>query len=76
MTLVRPARGTLPFWSKMAIAELAGKGATYRELMELFGVSRSTVYRAIHRPYAGYCFLSAERQVTAIQAAPVASRKR
>jgi transposase-like protein len=71
MALLRPSRGILPLWSRLAIAELASQGATYTELAHLFGVSRSTVYRAIHRSSAGYCPLSGQRLLTRSQAAPL-----
>lgn len=71
MALLRPSRGVLPFWSRLAIAEMAAAGATYSNLMHIFKVSRSTVYRAIHRPTAAYCSFSGRRLLTIAQAAPV-----
>lgn len=71
MALLRPRRGVLPYWSRMAIAEFAARGATYAELMRMFRVGRSTVYRAIHRPSLGYCPLTGQRQLTTGQAAPL-----
>src|SRR5579864_206209 len=58
MALLRPRRGTLPLWSRLAIAQLAAEGASYLELMQRFNVARSTVYRAIHRPPRAYCPLT------------------
>jgi transposase-like protein len=69
MALLRPRRGTLPFWSRLAIAELAQRGATYSDLMRLFRVGRSTVYRAIHRTSAAYCPLSGRRLPSSSQSA-------
>ncbi len=74
MALLRPPRGTLPFWSRLAIAELAQRGATYSELMRLFGVGRSTVYRAIHRPCSAYCLVSGRRLLSPSEAAPIQRR--
>jgi hypothetical protein len=67
MALIRPKRGLLPLWSRMAIAEFAGRGASYSELMALFQVSRSTVYRSIHRSTTSYNQLSGKRLVTSSQ---------
>jgi hypothetical protein len=69
MALLRPPRGVLPFWSRMAIAELASQGKTYTELARLFRVGRSTVYRAIHQPCGAYFILTGVRQITKQQAA-------
>ncbi len=66
---MRPSRGMLPYWSRLAIADLASRGATYAELMVLFGVGRSTVYRAVHKASAGYVALSGVRALTASQKA-------
>src|SRR5262249_47592656 len=63
----RPSRGLLPFWSRLAIADFAARGATYGELMEMFGVGRSTVYRAIHRHTRAFCSLSGRRTLTEAQ---------
>lgn len=71
MAWLRPPRGALPFWSRLAISELAAAGATYSELARMFGVGRSTVYRAIHRPVHAYCLISGRRQLTDSQAAAV-----
>lgn len=69
MTRLRPPRGLIPLWSRMAIAELAARGTSYTELMSIFGVGRSTVYRAIHCPTAAYCPLSGRRTLTKAQQA-------
>jgi transposase-like protein len=71
MALVRPPRGSIPFWSRLAIAELAARGATYSQLMREFRVGRSTVYRAIHRMTRDYCHLSGVRLRTTSHAAAV-----
>jgi hypothetical protein len=76
MALLRPPRGVLPFWSRMAIAQLAAKGATYSQLMQMFSVGRSTVYRSIHRAAAAYCPLTGRRQLTKAQVAPPPKRRK
>ncbi|MFM9935759.1 MAG: helix-turn-helix domain-containing protein [Novosphingobium sp.] len=46
------------YWSRLAIAQSAADGLTYVQLREMFGVGRSTVYRAIKgkpRGYANQC---------------------
>jgi len=73
MGRIRAPRGVLPLWSRMAIAEFAARGATYRELMKMFGVGRSTVYRALHRTSTTYAALSGCRQLTEVQARPILS---
>ena len=73
MAQLRPKRGMLPYWSRLAIAELASKGATYAALMEVFGVSRSTVYRAIMGQPRGYAPMSGRRLLTGSQAASLKS---
>lgn len=67
MALLRPAGTLLPFWSRMAISQLASEGVTYTDLMRMFRVSRSTVYRAIHCPNQAFCPLSGRRQLTTAQ---------
>jgi len=67
MALLRPSRGGLPLWSRMAIAELASRGVAYSELMRMFRVGRSTVYRAIKRPSKAYCPLSGRRLLSDTQ---------
>lgn len=67
MALQRKARGVLPLWSRMAIAELAAGGATYNELMAMFRVGRSTVYRAVHKVNGPYSPLSGQRILTSTQ---------
>ena len=74
MAEFRPRRGMLPYWSRLAIAELASQGMTYATLMELFRVGRSTVYRAIQGQPRGYAPLSGRRVLTALQGAPVPRR--
>jgi len=69
MALLRPKRGMLPYWSRMAIAEFAARGASYAELSRMFGVGRSTVYRAVHRASSAYCPLTGRRLLTESQAA-------
>lgn len=76
MALLRPRRGVLPFWSRLAIADFAARGATYADLMRMFRVGRSTVYRAIHRPSTAYCSLGGRRQLTQVQAAGLAIGQR
>ena len=71
MAQFRPPRGMLPYWSRLAIAELASQGLTYAALMELFMVGRSTVYRAIRGQPRGYIPLSGQRLLTPSQAASV-----
>lgn len=63
----RPKRGSLPFWSRLAIAELRSQGAGYAELAALFGCSRTTVWRALKRPASDYCILSGRRTLTESQ---------
>jgi len=70
MAMLRPRGGILPLWSRMAIAQLAAEGATYTQLMEMFKVGRSTVYRAIHRQSAAYSLLSCHRLLSHSQSAP------
>lgn len=72
MAHIRPRRGMLPYWSRLAIAELASQGVTYASLMELFRVGRSTIYRAIRGQPRGYAPMSGRRLLTAAQGAPVA----
>lgn len=63
----RPKRGSLPVWSRLAIAELRSQGAGYAELATLFGCGRTTVWRALKRPPNDYCTLSGRRSLTASQ---------
>lgn len=70
MAEFRPRRGMLPYWSRLAIAELASQGVTYAALMELFRVGRSTVYRAIKGQPRGYALFSGQRLLTAVQGRP------
>ena len=72
MARLRSPRGQLPLWSRMAIAEYAKRGATYRQLMHLFGVGRSTVYRALHSRTLAYSPLSGHRHLSTSQRAPIA----
>lgn len=74
MTHVRAPRGVLTLWSRMAIAEFADRGATYAELMAIFKVGRSTVYRALHHSPSSFCPLSGRRRLTIVQAAPLRRR--
>lgn len=71
MAHARGPRGVLPLWSRMAMAEFAARGATYDELMKMFGVGRSTVYRALHRTTTTYSALSGCRQLTIAQSRPI-----
>lgn len=71
MALIRTPGGTLPFWSRLAIAELARSGTAYADLMQLFAVGRSTIYRAIHKPCGGFCPLSGRRLLSSGQSALV-----
>lgn len=71
MARLRPARGHLPHWSRMAVSEFAKRGASYAELMALFGVGRSTVYRCLHGRSTAYHPLSGRRQLSTSQLAPV-----
>lgn len=71
MALVRPRRGMLPYWSRLAIAELSAQGMTYAALMTMFGVSRSTVYRAKKGKPRGFAPLSGRRLLTPQQTRPV-----
>lgn len=71
MARLRCPRGQLPLWSRMAIAEYARQGATYEQLMHLFGVGRSTVYRALHSRTSTFSPLSGHRHLSASQRAPI-----
>lgn len=71
MAEFRPRRGMLPYWSRLALAELASEGATYASLMALFKVGRSTVYRAIKGQPRGYAPFSGQRLLTAVQDQPL-----
>lgn len=65
----RPKRGSLPFWCRLAIAELRAQGVAYADLAKLFGCSRTTVWRALRRPGSDYCVLSGRRLLTSGQRA-------
>ncbi len=71
MVQFRPPRAMLPYWCRLAIAEMASKGIPYTALMQLFRVGRSTVYRAIRGQPRGYAPLSGRRQLTHSQSKPV-----
>ena len=70
---LRPSRGMLPYWSRLAIAAFAATGSTYKELMVMFRVGRSTVYRALKARQGGYASLSGQRVLSGPQKAPVPS---
>lgn len=67
MALARRPRGVLPLWSRMAIAEYAALGLSYSDLMRMFGIGRSTVYRALHHESTMFCPLSGGRKLTPSQ---------
>lgn len=71
MAEFRPRRGMLPYWSRLAIAELASQGMSYASLMELFKVGRSTVYRAIKGKSGGFAPFTGRRLVSRSQAESV-----
>ena len=76
MALMRPKRGMLPYWSRMAIAELSAQGMTYAAIMTMFGVGRSTVYRAKKGKPRGFAPLSGQRVLTPQQTCPLSQKAR
>lgn len=71
MALLRPTRGVLPLWCRLAIADLAARGSTYAELAEAFQVSMSTVRRAAKLAPQTFGLLTGQRLLTKQQAAPL-----
>jgi transcriptional regulator with XRE-family HTH domain len=63
----------IPYWGRLAIADMAARGFTYAELMQLFGVGRSTVSRAIQGDPRGYQPMSGQRVLTDSQKLPLKS---
>lgn len=60
----RQQGGIMPAPSRMAIAALAGNGATYKELQGIFDCSRNTVWRCIKRWPLGFDALSGRRNLS------------
>ena len=61
MAVLRRPGSMLPLWSRMAIAELAWKGANYRELARQFQCGESTVWRCVKGVSGGFAPLSGQR---------------
>ena len=64
MARLRPANGIMPALSRMAIAQLAHEGRSYKELMQLFACSEVTVWRAIKTRSQSFDVLTHERLLT------------
>lgn len=73
-TLRRPG-SMLPLWSRMAIVELASKGASYSELAGQFQCGESTVWRCVKGWSGGFAPLSGQRLLTRQQLDPAPSRQ-
>ena len=72
-TLRRPG-SMLPLWSRMAIAELARRGASYKELARRFQCGESTVWRCVKGRSGSFAPLSGQRLLTGQQLDPAPSR--
>ena len=73
-TLRRPG-SMLPLWSRMAIAELASKGASYTELARQFQCGVSTVWRCVKGGSGSFAALSGQRLLTRQQRGPAPVRQ-
>jgi len=67
MALARPPAGLLPLWSRMAIADYAHHGASYREIAAMFRCSKNTVWRCVRRRPTAFEPLSGRRALTGQQ---------
>lgn len=67
MAEIRPPGTVLPLWSRMAIAELAHEGVSYRKLAKMFNCSKSTVWRCVRSRSKVYDQVSGARTLSANQ---------
>lgn len=70
MAILRRPGSMLPLWSRMAIAELAWKGASYTELARQFQCGESTVWRCVKGGSGSFAPLSGQRLHTKQQLGP------
>lgn len=68
MTRDRPKKARLNWWTRLAIAERARTGETYRAIAADLGINKSTVWKCLRRQTVGFGPLSGERVMTAQQA--------
>ncbi len=72
MTLVRPTRGMIPHWGRLAMVHYRLEGYSVSKVAEMFGCSRNSVVRATRgQTKRGYQPLSGRRALTSSQAAHV-----
>ena len=71
MALAR-GRTQLPFWSRMAICEFAGRGLARAELATMFRCSQSTVGNVLRNIGGGFNVMTGERTLTNSQTNPPA----
>jgi hypothetical protein len=67
MARVRPVRGHLCLWSRLAILERVQAGVTYRQAASEFSVSIATVQRAVRKGFRGYDLLACTRVLSSSQ---------
>jgi transposase-like protein len=75
MAILRRPGSMLPLWSRMAIAELAWRGASYTKLARQFRCGESTVWRCVKGLSGSFAPLSGQRLLTRQQLDPAPGRQ-
>lgn len=75
MAILRRPGSMLPLWSRMAIAELAWRGANYTELARQFRCGESTIWRCVKGWSGSFAPLSGQRLLTRQQLDPAPGRQ-